>query len=143
MNKLKIYINQSYKYLEPILEDISNNDAMDIIIYQKENEYDAMHEVATFIQTNRYDHRAIVIDDYGIFPFMMTTKYEGIICAQLSDEHSALMTRDHNNSNVISLGAEVVGPAVIKSIVHRFITHKYAGGRHQIRIDMLNSMGGV
>lgn len=89
------------------------------------------------------ENRGIIVDDYGIAPFLVTGKIKGIICAELNDEHSALMTRDHNNANIISIGSQVVGKGVAKSIMKRFIISDYAGGRHQIRIDMLNDMGGI
>lgn len=82
----------------------------------------------------------IIVDSTGTGPFMVAGKYKGIICAQLSDEQSAMMTRDHNNTNIITLGQDIIGEAVMKGIVERYVTHEYAGGRHQIRVDMLDSM---
>lgn len=142
--KLNIYILENYQYLENLINDaIVNIDGeANIIFYSKENEFEELVKAAEFVQEDLSNNRAIIIDTYGTLPFMVTTKHSGIICAQLSDEHSALMTRDHNNSNIISVGAEIVGNSVIRSIVKRFVEHEYAAGRHQIRIDMLNEMGG-
>ncbi|WP_368669399.1 RpiB/LacA/LacB family sugar-phosphate isomerase [Histophilus somni] len=50
------------------------------------------------------------------------------------------MTRDHNNANVVTIGYKLIGEKVALSIADRFINHEYAGGRHQIRIDMLNKL---
>ena len=105
------------------------------------NEVGVYQEVVEKIQGDLENTRAVVVDDYGIIPFMITAKHAGIICAQLSDEHSGFMTRDHNNSNIICMGHQIIGEAVILSIIKRFVEHDYAGGRHQIRVDMLNSMG--
>lgn len=140
----KILILEEYDYITTsILENFSNiEEDYEIIRYTKENEISELVNLAQFIQTDPVNNRAIIIDDYGILPFMVTTKFEGIICAQLSEEHSALMTRDHNNANIISVGGELAGVGVINSIIDRFINHEYAGGRHQIRVDMLESMGG-
>ena len=71
---------------------------------------------------------------------MVADKFKYIICAELNDEHSAKMTRDHNNANVITMGSGVIGEAVACKIAERFCVAKYSGGRHQIRIDMLNKM---
>ncbi len=71
---------------------------------------------------------------------MAATKIKGIVCAEVSDERSARMTRDHNNTSIITMGAEVVGKGLAESIVMAFINSKYSGGRHQIRVDMLNKM---
>ena len=50
------------------------------------------------------------------------------------------MTRGHNNARIITLGAEIVGDELAKNIVKDFVEAKYDGGRHQIRVDMLNKM---
>lgn len=142
--KNKLLLLDRYDYvLSSILEAFPNiEESYEVVRYNVENQVDELVSVAKFIQKAPTENRAIIIDDFGIAPFMITSKHENVICAQLSEEHSALMTRDHNNSNIISIGAELSGVGVINSIVDRFINHEYAGGRHQIRIDMLDSMGG-
>ncbi|WP_368404735.1 galactose-6-phosphate isomerase subunit LacA, partial [Streptococcus salivarius] len=80
----------------------------------------------------------IVIDAYGAGPFMVATKIKGMVAAEVSDERSAYMTRGHNNSRMITVGAEIVGDELAKNIAKGFVNGKYDGGRHQIRVDMLN-----
>ncbi|WP_024782123.1 galactose-6-phosphate isomerase subunit LacA [Streptococcus mutans] len=82
----------------------------------------------------------IAIDAYGAGSFMVATKVKGMIAAEVSDERSAYMTRGHNNARIITLGAEIVGDELAKNIVKDFVEAKYDGGRHQIRVDMLNKM---
>ena len=82
----------------------------------------------------------IVIDAYGAGPFMVATKINGMVAAEVSDERSAYMTRGHNNSRMITVGAEIVGDELAKNIAKGFVNGKYDGGRHQIRVDMLNKM---
>lgn len=82
----------------------------------------------------------IVIDAYGAGPFMVATKVKGMIAAEVSDERSAYMTRAHNNSRIITMGAEIVGDELAKNIVKGFVEGHYDGGRHQVRVDMLNKM---
>lgn len=82
----------------------------------------------------------IVFDGYGAGSFMVATKIKGIVAAQVSDERSAYMTRGHNNSRIITIGSKIVGLEVAKNIVKGFLTADYDGGRHQIRVDMLNKM---
>lgn len=86
------------------------------------------------------ENLGIVIDAYGVGSFMTATKIKGMICAEVSDERSAYMTRGHNNSRMITMGAEIVGPGLAKNIAKGFVNGKYDGGRHQIRVDMLNKM---
>lgn len=84
--------------------------------------------------------RGIVVDGYGAGSYMAASKVKGMICAEISDERSAYMTRQHNNAKVICLGAQIVGPGLAKSIVREFLAADYDGGRHQIRVDMLDKM---
>lgn len=59
----------------------------------------------------------IVIDAYGVGSFMTATKIKGMIAAEVSDERSAYMTRGHNNSRIITMGSEIVGPGVAKTLL--------------------------
>ena len=86
------------------------------------------------------DNLGIVIDAYGAGPFMVSTKIKGMVVAEVSDERSAYMTRGHNNSRMITMGAQIVGDQLAKNIAKGFVNGKYDGGRHQIRVDMLNKM---
>ena len=86
------------------------------------------------------DNLRIVIDAYGAGPFMVATKIKGMVAAEVSDERSAYMTRGHNNSRMITMGAQIVGDQLAKNIAKGFVNGKYDGGRHQIRVDMLNKM---
>lgn len=92
-------------------------------------------------EVNKNDENlGIVIDEYGVGPFIVATKIKGTIAANVSDERSAYMTRAHNNARIITIGSGIVGEKVAKNIVKEFIGGKYDGGRHQIRVDMLNKM---
>ncbi|MFP9084813.1 galactose-6-phosphate isomerase subunit LacA [Streptococcus equi] len=82
----------------------------------------------------------IMVDAYGAGPFMVATKLKGMIAAEVSDERSAYMTRGHNNARMITLGARIVGEELAKNIAKAFVVGSYDGGRHQIRVDMLNKM---
>ena len=82
----------------------------------------------------------IAFDGYGAGSFMVATKVKGMVAAEVSDERSAYMTREHNNARMITIGAEIVGEELAKNIVKEFLAAHYDGGRHQIRVDMLNKM---
>lgn len=86
------------------------------------------------------EDRAIVFDLFGVGSFMVLNKISGLIAANVTEENSARMTREHNNSNAITIGAGVVGRELVLQIVKAYLGAEYSGGRHQIRIDMLNKM---
>ena len=85
--------------------------------------------------------RGIVIDGFGVGSFMVAAKVKGMIAAEVSDERSAYMTREHNDARLITLGANIVGQELALAIANAFLNAPYRGGRHQIRVDMLNEMG--
>lgn len=86
------------------------------------------------------DSLGIAIDAYGAGSFMTATKVKGMVAAEVSDERSAFMTREHNNCRLITLGSAITGPTLAINIVKEFLNASYDGGRHQIRVDMLNKM---
>ncbi len=88
---------------------------------------------------------ALVIDDFGIGAFNAINKAGNIVCANGYDEHSAKMTKDHNNTQSLVIGALVITEELAKSIALNFAQATYAGGRHQVRVDMLSELfkGGV
>ncbi len=103
--------------------------------------FEAALKVTKAVLEDVEKNKGIIIDEYGVGPFMVADKFKYIICAELNDEHSAKMTRGHNNANVITMGSGIVGKDVACRIALRFCEAKYAGGRHQVRVDMLNKMG--
>lgn len=86
------------------------------------------------------DSLGFAFDAYGVGSYMAATRVKGMVAANISDERSAYMTREHNNSRMICMGPDVVGTEVAKRIAREFLRADYAAGRHQIRVDMLNKM---
>ena len=82
----------------------------------------------------------IVICGTGIGISMAANKIKGIHCALCSDTFSAKMTRIHNNSNMLALGARVIGVELAKEIVNAWLDAEFEGGRHQVRIDMITAL---
>ena len=134
--------------------DVDGKRLKDLIkVYLKENDFEVLDvtegkeldfvdstvSVAREVQKSD-DNLGIAIDAYGAGSFIVATKIKGMIAAEVSDERSAYMTRGHNNSKMITLGSEIVGDTLAKNVVKGFVNGHYDGGRHQIRVDMLNQM---
>jgi ribose 5-phosphate isomerase B len=60
-------------------------------------------------------------------------------CARVDDPLSAQLAREHNDANVIALGARLIGADMARAIVSTFLQTDFAGGRHQRRVDMLST----
>lgn len=68
---------------------------------------------------------------------MAANKVPGIRCGVCADTFSARMIRQHNNANMLSLGARVVGLGLALEIVDAFLDAEFEGGRHATRVDMI------
>ncbi|MFB2004301.1 galactose-6-phosphate isomerase subunit LacA [Staphylococcus aureus] len=116
-----------------------NFDVLDVTEGKELDFVDSTLAIAKEVQNND-DNLGIAIDAFGVGSFMTATKIKGMIAAEVSDERSAYMTRGHNNSKMITMGSEIVGDTLAKNVVKGFVNGHYDGGRHQIRVDMLNKM---
>ncbi|AGC90024.1 galactose-6-phosphate isomerase subunit LacA [Staphylococcus warneri] len=116
-----------------------NFDILDVTEGKELDFVDSTLAIAKEVQKND-DNLGIAIDAFGVGSFMTATKIKGMIAAEVSDERSAYMTRGHNNSKMITMGSEIVGDTLAKNVVKGFVNGHYDGGRHQIRVDMLNKM---
>ena len=92
------------------------------------------------VKTGRYETGIIFVDESGGLGFVAASKVKGMICAQISDEHSSHMTREHNGAVGISLGANISSIYQAKLIAKLFVEEDFAAGRHMVRIDMLDKM---
>ena len=61
-------------------------------------------------------------------------------CARVSDPLSAQLAREHNDANVLALGARLIGSEMAKACVALFLGTEFAGGRHQPRVDQLSKI---
>lgn len=84
--------------------------------------------------------KGIVICGTGIGISLAANNVKGIRCAVCSDPYSARMSRAHNDANMLSFGARIIGPELAKMIVTEFLTTPFEGGRHQTRVDMLTAI---
>ena len=60
-------------------------------------------------------------------------------CARVGDPLSAALAREHNDANVLALGARLIGADMAKACVSAFLGTDFAGGRHQRRVDQLSA----
>ncbi len=89
---------------------------------------------AKAVLSGEYDF-GIVICGTGVGISIAANKVDGIRCVYCSEPYSALLSRQHNNTNMLAMGSRVVGVDLAKMIVDAFLNGKYEGGRHQIRVD--------
>jgi ribose 5-phosphate isomerase B len=81
--------------------------------------------------------RGIMIDGAGIGSCMAANKVPGARAAMCYDHATASNAREHNNANVLTLGAGLIGLNLAKQIVNTFLTTDFGGGRHARRVDKI------
>lgn len=84
----------------------------------------------------------IVLCGTGQGIMMAANKVKGIRCGVCADAFSARMIRQHNDANMLSIGARVVGEGLALDIVDAFLAAEFEGGRHATRVQMIEALEG-
>jgi ribose 5-phosphate isomerase B len=82
----------------------------------------------------------IVIDAAGIGSTMAANKVPGVRCALCHDDVTVVNGREHNDANVLALGARVVHRGLATRLVRLFLTTSFAGGRHERRVKKIMAL---
>jgi len=80
----------------------------------------------------------VLICGTGIGISIAANRHRHIRAALCHDETTARLCREHNDANVLALGARVIGPEVARACLNVFLTTKFAGGRHERRVAKLS-----
>ncbi len=81
----------------------------------------------------------IILCGTGQGIMMAANKVKGVRCGVCSDTFSARMIRAHNDANMLSIGARVVGEGLALEIVDAFLSTAFEGGRHATRVEMIEA----
>lgn len=84
--------------------------------------------------------RGIVLCTTGIGVSITANKVKGIRCALLSDLMSARLCRQHNNANMMAIGAGFTGKNMAERMVEVFLSTEFEGGRHLRRVDKVMAL---
>ena len=84
--------------------------------------------------------KGIVICTTGIGVSIVANKVKGIRCALCSDPLSASLTRRHNNTNMLAMGAGIIGQNLAMEIVDTWLTTEFEGGRHERRVNKIMAL---
>ncbi|GAB5054424.1 galactose-6-phosphate isomerase subunit LacA [Pediococcus parvulus] len=122
----KYLLNHSYQVI-----DVSEKPADDFV--------DSSLAVTKEVLNGDAD-KAVMFDEYGVGSALASSKVKGMVTANVVEENTAHMTAMHNGAKAIAIGSGVVGEKLAYNIVQYYLNTEYAGGRHQVRLDMLNKM---
>ncbi|RMG87887.1 MAG: ribose 5-phosphate isomerase B [Chloroflexi bacterium] len=122
---LKAFLQADYNVID------CGTDSPDSVDYP-----DFAHAVAQQVSSGRA-WRGIIIDGAGIGSCMAANKVPGVLAAMCYDQATAINSREHNNANVLTLGAGLIGEALAKQIVKTWLTTEFGGGRHARRVNKI------
>ena len=84
----------------------------------------------------------IVVCTTGIGISIAANKVKGIRCALLDNPMSARLTREHNDTNMMAIGAGFTGPKLAAAMVETFLSTAFEGGRHARRVALMDAIEG-
>jgi len=99
---------------------------------------DYIRPVAEAVAKGDFD-RGIILGGSGNGEQMVANKVRGIRCALCWNTTTARLARQHNNANMVSIGERVTGLEEVRDLVRVFLDTEFEGGRHQRRIDKIES----
>jgi ribose 5-phosphate isomerase B len=100
---------------------------------------DFAHEVARLVSVGKA-WRGIMIDGAGIGSCIVANKVPGVRAGMAYDYSSAVNSREHNDTNVLTLGAGLIGVNLAKQIVKVWLTTEFGGGRHAGRVEKITAV---
>ncbi len=131
--ELKEALKAELKTLGFEISDVGTN-SKDAVDYP-----DFAHAVAQAVGTGKA-WRGIMIDGAGIGSCIVANKVPGVRAGMAYDYSSAVNSREHNDTNVLTLGAGLIGVNLAKQIVKTWLNTEFGGGRHQSRVDKIKSV---
>ncbi len=102
---------------------------------------DFAHKVAEAVRAGKAD-LGVLVCGTGQGMAMAANKLSGIRAAVAAEPYSARLSREHNDANILCLGARVVGSGMALECLGAWLSASFQGGRHQRRVDKMERRGG-
>jgi len=144
---MKVYIGADHRGVDfkkkiiKVLIDQKHN-IVDVGAYKSSTSCDypkIAHKVASKVAQSR-NGRGILVCMSGIGQTIAANKVRGAYAALCYNAESAALSRKHNNSNILVLGAKFVKQKDIRKILRTWFNAKFEGGRHQRRVNQIKKM---
>ena len=100
---------------------------------------DYAHSVAKAVGSGEAKF-GILVCGTGIGMSIVANKHAGVRASNVESDAAARLAREHNDANVLAIGARITPWETAKEIIRTFVTTQFAGGRHQRRIDKIHAL---
>ena len=104
-------------------------------------DYPVYGEKASRAVANGEADLGILICGTGVGMSLTANQVPGIRAVVCSEPYSAVLSRRHNDTNILTFGARVIGIELAKMIIDQWLAAEFEGGRHQKRVDMIMAIG--
>lgn len=120
------------------VEGLEGFNVKDIGVFNTESaDYpNVAHKLAGAVSDGQYS-KGILICGSGIGMSIVANRYKGVRAALCHNLYLARMARMHNNANILVMGERVIGWGLALEMVDAFLNTDFDGGRHQVRLDMI------
>lgn len=98
---------------------------------------DFAHAVASAVAAGRF-RLGVLVCGTGLGVAMTANRHAGVRAAPCTDAYAARMARQHNDANVLCIGARIVGPGLAEDILKSFLYASFEGGRHAKRVAKID-----
>lgn len=123
--------------LKPVIEGLGLT-VRDVGVYEeKAADYPDIALKAAELVASGTAARAVIIDGAGIGSCMVANKVPGVRAALCYDRASARNSREHNDSNVLTLGARLLTETQAEEVLRTWLATAFGGGRHQARVQKI------
>jgi len=109
---------------------------------EKSVDYPDFGSKAALAVSNGEFERGILLCGTGIGMSMVANRFSHVRAALCNDVFSAMMSRRHNNSNILVMGGRVIGDVLAEEIVNVWLNTPFEGGRHQMRLEKFDTVQG-
>ena len=126
--------------LKPLLQELGLV-ALDVGVHEEKTaDYPDVAEKIGEAILKRSAARGVIIDGAGIGSAMAANKMPGIRAALCYDKASARSSREHNDSNVVTLGGRLLTQSQAEDVLRTWLSTPFAGGRHSSRVEKISSI---
>ncbi len=99
-------------------------------------------KVASCVSSKKFE-KGVLLCGTGIGMSMVANRFPHVRAALCADVFSAIMSRQHNDSNILVMGARVIGDILAEAILNAWLNTSFEGGRHQLRLDQFDNVNNL
>jgi len=131
--QLKTQVKIQLQDLGYAVEDVGcdSEESVDYPVYGK--------AVASRVGSGEFS-RGLLLCGSGLGMSMIANRFRGVRASLCNDLYSAILSRRHNDANVLVMGARLIGPDMAREIVVTWLRTEFEGGRHQSRVQQLDEL---